>query len=89
MLLAAVHRLGQTRPVRCVRLVMKDSLEHRMINLQDAKAALGKGSIERLSTNEYVLPAVSAGSYRLPAISPINFASRIKQEASRSSHGST
>ena len=47
-----VHRVGQTRPVRCIRFVMKDSLEERMIRLQNAKAALGKGSMERLKPEE-------------------------------------
>jgi len=47
-----VHRVGQTRPVRCIRLVMKDSIEERMIKVQQAKSALGKGSMERLSRDE-------------------------------------
>lgn len=47
-----VHRLGQKRRVRVYSLVMKDSIEERMIALQKAKAALGKGSMERLSPRE-------------------------------------
>lgn len=47
-----VHRVGQTRPVRCIRFVMKDSIEERMIKVQQAKAALGKGSMERISRQE-------------------------------------
>jgi SNF2 family DNA or RNA helicase len=47
-----VHRIGQTRPVRVLRFVMKDSLEERMIALQESKAALGKGSMEKLSADE-------------------------------------
>lgn len=40
-----IHRIGQIRPVRVVRFIMQDSIEERMIKLQDAKAALGKGSV--------------------------------------------
>ena len=47
-----VHRIGQTRPVRVVRLVMNDSLEGRMVDLQDAKTALGNGSLRKLSAAE-------------------------------------
>jgi SWI/SNF-related matrix-associated actin-dependent regulator of chromatin subfamily A3 len=47
-----VHRIGQTRPVRVLCFVMKDSLEERLIALQDSKAALGKGSMEKLSADE-------------------------------------
>lgn len=47
-----VHRLGQKRKVRVYSLVMKDSIEERMISLQKAKAALGKGSMEKLSAKE-------------------------------------
>ena len=47
-----VHRIGQERDVRVYRLLMKDTLEERLVRLQDAKAALGKGSIERLDPHE-------------------------------------
>ena len=47
-----VHRIGQTRPVKVIRFVMKDSIEERMIALQEAKAAIGKGAIQKLSADE-------------------------------------
>jgi SNF2 family DNA or RNA helicase len=47
-----VHRIGQKRPVRVIRFLMKDSIEERMIALQDSKAALGKGSLEKLHPAE-------------------------------------
>jgi SWI/SNF-related matrix-associated actin-dependent regulator of chromatin subfamily A3 len=47
-----VHRLGQKRDVRVIRFVMKDSIEERMVSLQTAKAALGKGSLEKISAPE-------------------------------------
>lgn len=47
-----IHRIGQTRPVRVVRFVMKDSIEERMIALQESKAALSKGALQKLSPDE-------------------------------------
>jgi len=47
-----VHRLGQTRPCRVVRFVAADSVESRMVDLQEAKAAVGKGAFENLSAEE-------------------------------------
>jgi SNF2 family DNA or RNA helicase len=47
-----VHRIGQTRPVKVVRFVMKDSIEERFLRVQSAKAALGKGSMEKLGKEE-------------------------------------
>jgi SWI/SNF-related matrix-associated actin-dependent regulator of chromatin subfamily A3 len=47
-----VHRIGQTRPVRVLRFIMKDSLEERMLALQESKAALGKGALEKLNADE-------------------------------------
>jgi SNF2 family DNA or RNA helicase len=47
-----VHRIGQTRPVKVVRFVMKDSIEERFLKVQSAKAALGKGSMEKLGKDE-------------------------------------
>jgi SWI/SNF-related matrix-associated actin-dependent regulator of chromatin subfamily A3 len=47
-----VHRIGQTRPVKVVRFVMKDSIEERFLRFQSAKAALGKGSMEKLGKEE-------------------------------------
>jgi SWI/SNF-related matrix-associated actin-dependent regulator of chromatin subfamily A3 len=44
-----VHRVGQVREVRGVRFMMKDSIEERMVVVQEAKQALGKGSLEKMS----------------------------------------
>lgn len=40
--LARVHRIGQTRPVRLVRLIMKDTWEEKIVALQDRKRLLAK-----------------------------------------------
>jgi SNF2 family DNA or RNA helicase len=47
-----VHRIGQTRKVRVVRFVMANSIEERMVSLQEAKAAVGKGAMEKLKPEE-------------------------------------
>lgn len=46
------HRIGQTRPVRVIRFVMKDTIEERMLTLQEAKVSICKGSIEKLKPDE-------------------------------------
>ncbi|KAI1811172.1 SNF2 family N-terminal domain-containing protein [Poronia punctata] len=42
-----VHRLGQKRPVRTVRYVMRDSIEEKMLALQDKKKQLASLSMDR------------------------------------------
>ncbi|PHH54132.1 putative SWI/SNF-related actin-dependent regulator chromatin subfamily A member 3-like 1 [Ceratocystis fimbriata CBS 114723] len=41
-----VHRLGQTRPVRTVRYIMRDSFEEKMLELQDKKMKLASLSMD-------------------------------------------
>lgn len=40
-----VHRLGQTRPVLVRRLVIANTIEDRILQLQDKKQALADGSL--------------------------------------------
>lgn len=42
-----VHRLGQKRPVRTVRYIMRNSIEEKMIELQDKKRKLASLSMDR------------------------------------------
>ncbi|KAI0152276.1 SNF2 family N-terminal domain-containing protein [Hypoxylon sp. NC0597] len=42
-----VHRLGQKRPVRTVRYIMRDSIEEKMLELQDKKKKLASLSMDR------------------------------------------
>lgn len=46
------HRFGQSRPVRSYHLVMKNTLEERMLNTQKAKAVLGKGIMTPLNKQD-------------------------------------
>lgn len=41
-----VHRLGQTRPVRTVRYIMRDSFEEKMLELQEKKKKLASLSMD-------------------------------------------
>ncbi|CAM1511418.1 Fc.00g089310.m01.CDS01 [Cosmosporella sp. VM-42] len=41
-----VHRLGQKRPVRTVRYIMRDSFEEKMLELQDKKRKLASLSMD-------------------------------------------
>jgi len=50
-----VHRMGQTREVHVKRLVMKDSVEQRILGLHRAAAAIGS----KVPKHE---PAVAGGS---------------------------
>jgi SNF2 family DNA or RNA helicase len=47
-----VYRIGQTRPVRVVRFLMSSSVEERLIAVQEAKQALGNGSLQKLTKAE-------------------------------------
>jgi len=48
-----IYRIGQVRPVKCVRLIMEDSIEERMLSkVQEGKTALGKGSLQKLNAQE-------------------------------------
>lgn len=47
-----IYRIGQNRPVRMIRFLMKDSIEERMVRLQENKEILGKGSMQKLRPEE-------------------------------------
>jgi DNA repair protein RAD16 len=46
-----IHRLGQYRPVQAIKLVVEDSIERRIIQLQEKKSAMVDAT---LSTDESV-----------------------------------
>lgn len=43
-----VHRIGQTKKVSVVRLVSANSVENRILAIQEAKQALGKGALRKV-----------------------------------------
>ncbi|KAK4150931.1 SNF2 family N-terminal domain-containing protein [Chaetomidium leptoderma] len=59
-----VHRLGQTRCVRTVRFVMKDSFEEKMLQLQDKKKKLASLSMDR-DPNDRISDRTEAARQRL------------------------
>ena len=52
-----IHRLGQRRPVQAIKIVIEDSIESRIVQLQDKKSAMVDAT---LSTDD------SVGVSRLP-----------------------
>lgn len=42
-----IHRIGQHRPIRIVKLVIEDSIESRIIELQEKKANMVKATLDR------------------------------------------
>jgi DNA repair protein RAD16 len=56
-----IHRLGQYRPVQAIKLVVEDSIERRIIQLQEKKSAMVDAT---LSTDD----SVSACSWWLTQI---------------------
>jgi len=49
---ARVHRLGQVKPVTVTKLLCEGSIEERIIQLQERKAALSRGAMQKLSEAE-------------------------------------
>ncbi len=47
-----VHRIGQTRPVRVVRYVIKDSVEEAVVKVQQRKQALATGALRKMTADE-------------------------------------
>ncbi len=52
MLFHAVHRISQSRKVNVLRFVMKDSIEERIIHVQERKSLQAKGALQRLTGEE-------------------------------------
>lgn len=42
-----IHRLGQHRPVQAIKLVVEDSIESRIVQLQEKKAAMVDATLSR------------------------------------------
>lgn len=47
-----IHRIGQQRNVSIKRFVMKDSVEERIVAMQEAKSLQAKGSMQKLNPEE-------------------------------------
>ncbi|KAI8092309.1 uncharacterized protein B0P05DRAFT_462355, partial [Gilbertella persicaria] len=42
-----IHRLGQHRPIRITRLIIENSIESRIIQLQEKKTALVESTVDK------------------------------------------
>ncbi|KAL6069758.1 E3 ubiquitin-protein ligase SHPRH [Balamuthia mandrillaris] len=47
-----IHRLGQTKPVRCIRFIVKDSVEEQMLKLQEKKKLMLQGAFGKKTAKE-------------------------------------
>lgn len=54
-----IHRLGQTRPVRAVRLFVNDTIEEKMDTIQKRKANLAEIGLKPMSRAELMAKRVS------------------------------
>ena len=43
-----IHRLGQHRPIRITRLIIENSIESRIIQLQEKKTALVESTVGKV-----------------------------------------
>lgn len=46
-----IHRLNQKRKVNVLRFVMKDSIEERIIKVQERKSLQAKGALQKLKVS--------------------------------------
>jgi SNF2 family DNA or RNA helicase len=53
------HRMGQTRPVQAIKLMIKDSVEEKLDKLQRKKANLAKVSLTGMTSKELMEQKVS------------------------------
>lgn len=66
-----IHRLGQHRPVRAVKIVVEDSIESRIIQLQEKKMAMVDAT---LSADDQAMGRLTPAdvSSLLPILTPTN-----------------
>lgn len=61
-----IHRLGQRRPVQAIKIVIEDSIESRIVQLQEKKSAMVDAT---LSTDDSVRVSRILGARLLMTIS--------------------
>ncbi|OXM76917.1 DNA repair protein RAD5 [Cryptococcus neoformans Bt63] len=54
-----IHRMGQTRPVVAIKLMIKDSIEEKLDKIQKKKAELAQLSLKNMSRKELMAQKVS------------------------------
>lgn len=51
-----IHRLGQHRPVQAIKLVIEDSIESRIVQLQEKKSAMVDATVGCLPVDQFLIP---------------------------------
>lgn len=59
-----IHRLGQHRPVHAIKLVVEDSIESRIIQLQEKKSAMVDATLSADDTAMGRLTAEDLGMHK-------------------------
>lgn len=59
-----IHRLGQHRPVHAIKLVVEDSIESRIVQLQEKKAAMVDATLSTDDSAMGRLTAEDLGGYQ-------------------------
>jgi DNA repair protein RAD16 len=60
-----IHRLGQHRPVQAIKLVVEDSIESRIVQLQEKKSAMVDAT---LSTDDSAMGRLTPEDVRGPSL---------------------
>jgi len=63
-----IHRLGQHRPVKAVKIVIEDSIESRIIQLQEKKMAMVDATLSADDQAMGRLTPTDVGSLFLPIL---------------------
>jgi DNA repair protein RAD16 len=50
-----IHRLGQHRPVQAIKLVIEDSIESRIVQLQEKKSAMVDATVSFLRVDYFLM----------------------------------
>lgn len=50
-----IHRLGQHRPIRITRLIIENSIESRIVQLQEKKTALVNSTVGKFQLKEHMV----------------------------------
>ena len=56
-----IHRLGQHRPVQAIKLVIEDSIESRIVQLQEKKSAMVDATVGTLPVSHAYITLLNRG----------------------------
>ena len=79
-----IHRLGQRRPVEAIKLVVEDSIESRIVQLQEKKSAMIDAT---LSTDDSAMGRLTPEDVRFSPLPPGILVDRVSFLSSASCSG--